>query len=80
MLQFNLKVALQIDTNCCSSFLLGYWPFGTALCNFWVTSDVLFCTSSIIHLLFISVTRYIGTSNRQCLLSIEKVQMAFSVD
>lgn len=38
----------------------GYWSLGAALCNFYVTSDVMMCTASIMHLCTISVDRYIG--------------------
>ena len=38
----------------------GRWLFGLLLCDFFVTSDVLMCTSSILHLCTISLERYIG--------------------
>ncbi|XP_053202611.1 5-hydroxytryptamine receptor 2A-like isoform X2 [Panonychus citri] len=41
----------------------GYWPFGRLTCNFWVTCDVLCCSSSIYHMCFISVGRYVGIKN-----------------
>ncbi|XP_013776443.2 5-hydroxytryptamine receptor 2C-like [Limulus polyphemus] len=41
----------------------GYWPFGSLACNVWVTCDVLGCTSSIIHMCFISLGRYLGIRN-----------------
>ncbi|XP_076350458.1 5-hydroxytryptamine receptor 2A-like isoform X2 [Tachypleus tridentatus] len=40
-----------------------YWPFGPSTCNVWVTCDVLGCTSSIIHMCFISLGRYLGIRN-----------------
>ncbi|XP_076370428.1 5-hydroxytryptamine receptor 2A-like isoform X2 [Tachypleus tridentatus] len=41
----------------------GYWPFGPSICDIWVTCDVLGCTSSIIHMCFISLSRYMGIRN-----------------
>ncbi|GAB1601192.1 5-hydroxytryptamine receptor 2A-like [Argonauta hians] len=38
----------------------GYWSLSVGLCNFYVTSDVMMCTASIMHLCTISVDRYIG--------------------
>ncbi|XP_014666239.1 PREDICTED: 5-hydroxytryptamine receptor 2A-like [Priapulus caudatus] len=39
------------------------WPFGTIVCNFYTTTDVLCCTSSIMHMCTISLDRYLGISN-----------------
>lgn len=38
--------------------LLGTWPFGPVICDFWVSSDVLSCAASILNLCMISVDRY----------------------
>ncbi|KAK6493526.1 alpha-2C adrenergic receptor-like [Huso huso] len=38
--------------------LMGYWFFGSAWCNVYLALDVLFCTSSIVHLCAISLDRY----------------------
>ncbi|XP_064638972.1 5-hydroxytryptamine receptor 2A-like [Lineus longissimus] len=38
----------------------GYWPLGPVMCNIWSLSDVLLCTSSILHMSTISLDRYIG--------------------
>ena len=34
------------------------WPLGRQLCDAWVSFDVLCCTSSILHLVAISLDRY----------------------
>ncbi|KAL4220611.1 hypothetical protein ACF0H5_021008 [Mactra antiquata] len=41
----------------------GYWRFNGILCNVYVTSDVLMCTSSILHLCSISLERYLAIRN-----------------
>nr|XP_033806101.1 alpha-2C adrenergic receptor-like [Geotrypetes seraphini]XP_033815474.1 alpha-2C adrenergic receptor [Geotrypetes seraphini] len=38
--------------------LMGYWYFGSAWCDIYLALDVLFCTSSIVHLCAISLDRY----------------------
>ncbi|XP_027020893.1 alpha-2Da adrenergic receptor [Tachysurus fulvidraco] len=38
--------------------LMGYWRFGSAWCALYLALDVLFCTSSIVHLCAISLDRY----------------------
>ncbi|XP_061440628.1 alpha-2C adrenergic receptor [Rhineura floridana] len=38
--------------------LMGDWYFGKAWCNIYLALDVLFCTSSIVHLCAISLDRY----------------------
>ncbi|XP_050745474.1 uncharacterized protein LOC108032927 isoform X2 [Drosophila biarmipes] len=42
---------------------LGYWPLGFTWCNIYVTCDVLACSSSILHMCFISLGRYFGIRN-----------------
>nr|DBA29357.1 TPA: hypothetical protein GDO54_009588 [Pyxicephalus adspersus] len=38
--------------------LMGYWYFGNLWCDVYLALDVLFCTSSIVHLCAISLDRY----------------------
>ncbi|KAK9963768.1 hypothetical protein ABG768_006932 [Culter alburnus] len=38
--------------------IMGYWFFGSTWCAFYLALDVLFCTSSIVHLCAISLDRY----------------------
>ncbi|XP_043559556.1 alpha-2C adrenergic receptor [Chiloscyllium plagiosum] len=38
--------------------LMGYWYFGAVWCDVYLALDVLFCTSSIVHLCAISLDRY----------------------
>ncbi|MFT7809976.1 alpha-2Da adrenergic receptor-like [Arapaima gigas] len=38
--------------------VMGYWYFGSKWCAFYLALDVLFCTSSIVHLCAISLDRY----------------------
>lgn len=43
--------------------LLGRWPFDWRICSVWVSCDVLSCSSSIMHMCFISLGRYLGIRN-----------------
>ncbi|KAF3693844.1 Alpha-2 adrenergic receptor Alpha-2 adrenoreceptor [Channa argus] len=38
--------------------VMGYWYFGSIWCAYYLALDVLFCTSSIVHLCAISLDRY----------------------
>ncbi|XP_052784856.1 5-hydroxytryptamine receptor 2C-like [Mya arenaria] len=42
---------------------IGYWPFNYIVCDVYVTSDVLMCTCSILHLCSISLERYLAISS-----------------
>lgn len=42
--------------------LMGYWYFGRVWCEIYLALDVLFCTSSIVHLCAISLDRYWSVS------------------
>jgi len=41
--------------------LLGHWIFGRAMCNIWLSLDVLSCTASIWNLCIIAFDRYTAT-------------------
>ncbi|XP_044133689.1 alpha-2Da adrenergic receptor-like [Bufo gargarizans] len=38
--------------------VMGYWYFGNVWCSMYLALDILFCTSSIVHLCAISIDRY----------------------
>ncbi|KAI0229853.1 Octopamine receptor 2, partial [Lamellibrachia satsuma] len=40
---------------------LGYWVFGSAMCYFWLSIDVLYCTASIWNLCIIAFDRFTAT-------------------
>ncbi|CAI4228820.1 unnamed protein product [Auanema sp. JU1783] len=40
------------------STVTGAWRLGVALCDFWISVDVLVCTASILHLVAIALDRY----------------------
>ncbi|CAL1288530.1 unnamed protein product [Larinioides sclopetarius] len=46
-----------------SLIIAGYWPFDWTICSVWVSCDVLSCSSSIMHMCFISLGRYLGIRN-----------------
>ena len=54
----DILVGLFIMPLSLTNELLGYWPFGSVLCDLWLATDVLLCTASILNLVLISVDRY----------------------
>lgn len=55
----DLCVGLLIMPLSLANELMGYWCFGTVLCELWLAFDVLSCTASILNLCLISVDRYL---------------------
>ncbi|KAL1266233.1 hypothetical protein QQF64_001908 [Cirrhinus molitorella] len=58
----DILVATLIIPISLSSELMGYWYFEWFWCEIHLALDVLFCTSSIIHLCAISLDRYLSIS------------------
>ncbi|ELT99717.1 hypothetical protein CAPTEDRAFT_83790, partial [Capitella teleta] len=54
----DLFVGLLIMPLSLANELMGYWYFGTVLCELWLATDVLLCTASILNLCLISLDRY----------------------
>ncbi|XP_050424667.1 5-hydroxytryptamine receptor 1-like [Adelges cooleyi] len=54
----DLCVAILVMPLALLYLVLGKWPFGTFMCDLWVSFDVLSCTASILNLCMISVDRY----------------------
>ncbi|CAK1541064.1 unnamed protein product [Leptosia nina] len=54
----DLCVAIMVMPVAMVYDLMGTWPFGPVICDFWVSSDVLSCAASILNLCMISVDRY----------------------
>ncbi|XP_038219690.1 5-hydroxytryptamine receptor 1-like [Zerene cesonia] len=54
----DLCVAIMVMPVAMVYDLMGSWPFGPVICDFWVSSDVLSCAASILNLCMISVDRY----------------------
>ncbi|XP_071949397.1 histamine H2 receptor-like [Antedon mediterranea] len=53
------------------------WDFGPELCNIYVSCDVLFSTASILHLLVISVDRYVAILKPYTYKTVMTRRMAF---
>ena len=60
-----IKVLLQVSGTMCWVWLQVsvYWYLGRALCDMWVSMDLLCCTASILHLVAIAVDRFWAVSN-----------------
>ncbi|XP_040545590.1 alpha-2B adrenergic receptor isoform X1 [Gallus gallus] len=58
----DILVAVLIIPFSLANELLGYWYFQKAWCEIYLALDVLFCTSSIVHLCAISLDRYWSVS------------------
>ncbi|VDO26732.1 unnamed protein product [Onchocerca flexuosa] len=54
----DLLVGLTVTPLGAWSTVMRAWTFGVALCDFWISIDVLVCTSSILHLVAIALDRY----------------------
>ncbi|KAM4036299.1 alpha-2B adrenergic receptor [Anomaloglossus baeobatrachus] len=54
----DILVATLIIPFSLANELMGYWYFGKIWCEMYLALDVLFCTSSIVHLCAISLDRY----------------------
>ncbi|CAG7827460.1 unnamed protein product [Allacma fusca] len=54
----DMTVALLVLPLNVAYSILGRWVLGKIICEFWLTSDVLCCTASILHLCAIAVDRY----------------------
>lgn len=54
----DLTVAILVLPFNVAHMIIGRWTFGIHLCKMWLTSDVLCCTSSILHLCVIAMDRF----------------------
>ncbi|XP_005992437.1 alpha-2Db adrenergic receptor-like [Latimeria chalumnae] len=54
----DILVATLIIPFSLANEVMGYWDFGNVWCSIYLALDVLFCTSSIVHLCAISLDRY----------------------
>lgn len=58
----DILVATLIIPFSLANELMGYWYFRSVWCEIYLALDVLFCTSSIVHLCAISLDRYMSIS------------------
>ncbi|XP_064163826.1 alpha-2B adrenergic receptor-like [Anguilla rostrata] len=58
----DILVATLIIPFSLANELMGYWYFRSVWCEIYLALDVLFCTSSIVHLCAISLDRYLSVS------------------
>ncbi|KAM3863273.1 alpha-2A adrenergic receptor-like [Diretmus argenteus] len=54
----DILVAILVMPFTLANEVMGYWYFGKVWCDIYLALDVLFCTSSIVHLCAISLDRY----------------------
>nr|XP_033783464.1 alpha-2 adrenergic receptor-like isoform X2 [Geotrypetes seraphini] len=54
----DILVSILIIPFSLANEVMGYWHFGSIWCSLYLTLDILFCTSSIVHLCAISLDRY----------------------
>ncbi|MCP9258169.1 SERotonin/octopamine receptor family [Dirofilaria immitis] len=59
----DLLVGLIVTPLGAWSTIMRAWTFGVILCDFWISIDVLVCTSSILHLVAIALDRYWSVTN-----------------
>ncbi|XP_055024576.2 alpha-2B adrenergic receptor [Misgurnus anguillicaudatus] len=59
----DILVATLIIPFSLANELMGYWYFRSVWCEIYLALDVLFCTSSIVHLCAISLDRYMSISH-----------------
>lgn len=60
----DLCVALLVMPTALIYEISGEWPYGPAMCDFWVSFDVLSCTASILNLCMIAVDRWVASVTR----------------
>ncbi|CAL1539634.1 unnamed protein product [Lymnaea stagnalis] len=81
----DLLVSLIVMPFSIINVFTGRWLFGFVLCDFFVTSDVLMCTSSILHMCTISLERYIGiryplwTKNKSKRIVLLKIVLVWTI-
>ncbi|XP_059158579.1 octopamine receptor 1-like [Physella acuta] len=81
----DLLVSLIVMPLSIINVFTGRWLFGLLLCDLFVTSDVLMCTSSIYHLCTISLERYIGiryplwTKNKSKRIVLLKIVLVWTI-
>lgn len=56
----DICVALFVMPWSMVNLLWGYWPFDDISCRLWMSSDVMCCTASILHLCLVAMDRYVA--------------------
>lgn len=54
----DLFLATLVMTFAVANDMMGYWAFGSAFCEIWISFDVMCCTASILNLAAISLDRF----------------------